>query len=338
MRSRIPILLMISSSVLFADFSYDQTTRVTGGALAGAMKMAAVFSKQAREPMRTTVAVKGDRMVHWSPLHASIIDLGKETITTIDFQKKTWSVQTFAEMQQMMEQMSERMKEKRREDPNSADVKFKVAVDPTGQTKDISGLTAKEMLVKMEMEATDTQSGQSGTMVMTMDTWIAPRVPGYEEITEFYKRMLTKIGWMPGQMPMARSDLSKGMAEMTKQLSKMDGMPVYTTSRMGGQGMQAQAPPPGSQPADQGKKGPSAGSVLGNALGGRFGRSRQSQDQQTSDSNSGAQPGGQPNSGGLLMEMVTESGNFSAAPIDPAKFDVPAGFKQVDPRKAESGR
>jgi hypothetical protein len=29
--------------------------------------------------------------------------------------------------------------------------------------------------------------------------------------------------------------------------------------------------------------------------------------------------------------MVTETSNFSPAPVDGAKFEVPAGFKQVQP-------
>src|SRR6185369_15640176 len=97
---------------LFADFSYQETTKITGGALMSAMKVAGVFSKQARqanEPIQSTVAIKGDRMVHRSSLHTTIIDLAGQTITTIDPQKKTYSVMTFAEMKQMMQQMSEKM-------------------------------------------------------------------------------------------------------------------------------------------------------------------------------------------------------------------------------------
>jgi hypothetical protein len=30
------------------------------------------------------------------------------------------------------------------------------------------------------------------------------------------------------------------------------------------------------------------------------------------------------------MEMTTELSGFSSAPVDPSKFEVPAGFKQVE--------
>jgi hypothetical protein len=35
---------------LLADFSYDESTRITGGSLAGMMKFAGAFSKAARDP------------------------------------------------------------------------------------------------------------------------------------------------------------------------------------------------------------------------------------------------------------------------------------------------
>src|SRR6266852_3567816 len=104
------IILVAVCLPAFSDFSYEQTAKLTGGMMAGMMKFAGAFSKQAREPMVTTVAVKGDRMIHGSQHNASVIDLGKETITTINFDKKQYSVMTFEQMKQMMEEASQRMK------------------------------------------------------------------------------------------------------------------------------------------------------------------------------------------------------------------------------------
>src|SRR5258708_10658821 len=88
---------------LLADFSYEQSTKMTGGALMPMMKLAGAFSKQAREPIQSNVAIKGNRMLHSSKDHAEVIDLDSETVTSIDLQKKTYSVMTFAEMTQAME-------------------------------------------------------------------------------------------------------------------------------------------------------------------------------------------------------------------------------------------
>ena len=89
-------------SLLMADFSYEQSTKMTGGAMMGVMRIAGAFSKQVREPIVATVAVKGNRMVHGSKDRATVIDLDSETITTIDYQKKTYSVMTFAEIDRAM--------------------------------------------------------------------------------------------------------------------------------------------------------------------------------------------------------------------------------------------
>src|SRR5262245_4636724 len=96
---------------LLADFSYEQSSKMTGGALAEMMKVAGAFSRQAREPIRSTVAIKGNRMAHLSNSHTTIIDLDKETITQINPQKKTYSVLTFAEMAEAMQRMAEKMKQ-----------------------------------------------------------------------------------------------------------------------------------------------------------------------------------------------------------------------------------
>src|SRR5947207_4318846 len=97
---------------LLADFSYEQSTKMTGGSMMGMMKLAGAFSKQAREPIQATVSVKGNRMVHGYKDRATVIDLDSETITEINFQKKQYSVMTFAEMTQAMERAMQQSKDK----------------------------------------------------------------------------------------------------------------------------------------------------------------------------------------------------------------------------------
>jgi len=177
----------LGAATLLADFSYQETSTITGGMLAGVMKVAGVFSKQAREPIQSMVAVKGDRMVHRSQTHASIIDLANQTMTSIDLQKKTYSVMTFDELKQMLDQMAQKMKQN-----DKAEVNFKVSGGPTGKTKQVGAFDAKEVSLKIEMEGTDKDNGQKGSMVITTDSWIASGVPGYNEVRTFYKRMAEK--------------------------------------------------------------------------------------------------------------------------------------------------
>ena len=161
-----------------------------------------------------------------------MIDLGSGTITTIDFQKKQYSVMTFDEMKQMMEQMSQKMQKN-----DKGEMKFKVSANATGKTKQVSGFDAKEMIMKMEMEGTDKESGQKGGMTVTTDMWIASGIPGYQEVRDFYKRMAEKINWTPGgNMFAANPQVSGGMAEVYKEVAKLDGVPVQQLITMGASG------------------------------------------------------------------------------------------------------
>jgi len=331
------IFLVAACLPAFGDFSYEQTSKITGGMMAGMMKFAGAFSKQAREPMVNTVAVKGDRMVHWSQHHASVIDIGKETITDINFDKKQYSVMTFAQMKQMMEEMSQKMKSS--PDAQKADVHFKVSAKDTGEKKQIAGFDTHQMILTMEMEGTDKESGNKGGMNMTADMWLAPKSAGYNEIADFYKRMGQKLDWAPGGMGMmgGRPDMAKGMAELYKEGAKLNGMPVFQVVKMGvhaeGQpqnGQAAQGPP---QQQEQQAEKPSIGSLLGGGFGG-FGKKKKKQDQAESGGEAGGAPQGSGDASGSLMEMTIELGGFSAASVDGAKFEVPAGFKQVEAEAA----
>jgi hypothetical protein len=321
-------LAMLAAAPLLADFSYQETSKITGGAIMSMMKVIGVFSKQAREPIVSTIAVKGDRMVHKSAHSASVIDLASQTITTIDFQKKQYSVMTFEEMKQLLQQMSEKMKQN-----DQGQMNFKVSANATGKSKQVAGLEAKEMILKMEMEGTDAKTGQKGSLVITADTWLAPGVPGYQEVRDFHKRMAEKLNWTPGgNMFMQNPQVAEGMAEVAKEMSKLDGVPVEQQTTMGGMGQPgaegAQQPQQQQEAQPQQQEKPSLGGALGGALGGRFGlgRKKTSSEQKPAD-NSQAQGGGQP---GSLLEMTTVMSDFSNAGVDDGMFAIPAGFKKVE--------
>ncbi len=330
----------LGTGALKADFSYEQTSKITGGAMASMMKVMGALSKQLREPMVSTVIVKGDRMAHVNANTASIIDLSAETITHVDFQKKTYSVMTFAEMQKMMADLAQKAQGKKQE---GAAMEFKASVENTGKTKTINGFETKEMVMKLMAEMTDEKSGQKGAMNIVSDMWIAPRIPGYEEVSGFHARMGAKLNWTPGMNPMMMQNggAAKGYAELAKEMAKMDGMPVYQVMAMGGDGTVPAGAEPGTAPAQgqeqQKADKPSLGGALGGALGGRFGglgrKKKPAEDPPPAEQQQAK--GHTPGSGGAgsLLEMTTEMSKFSSAAVDPSKLSVPAGFKKVDADK-----
>ncbi len=375
MRLRIACLLVLSvalPSSLFADFQYTETTKVTGGSMMSMMKVAGTFSKQAREvgaPIVHSVYVKGNRMTRNDPDSSEIVDLDKETVTHIDHQKKQYYTITF---EQMREQLLEAQREAARQPPPKPQPaqpapdttkppqrNFDVAVRQTGAQKQFSGVETSESILTLTLKATDQQSGQSGTFAMTNDLWLTPEIPGYDEVREFNKRYMQKLGEvygsaissmlksMPRQSQAPPVGSTQGTSEMAKEVSKLKGVPIYTVMRMGntldGKPLPAasEAPLPD---ADQSAPHPSAGDAakqgandaatsaiasklggFGSMLGG-FGHKKQNAPPPAAANNTSAPP--QPTSM-VLMETTTEMGGFSRASIDASHFLPPAGYQQV---------
>ena len=350
-------LVFVLPTALYAgDYTYQQTTQITGGSLLRMMKTVGVFSSQARhmgDPIVSSIYLKDNRLADVSPEQIQIIDLDKETITQIDVQKKTYSVMTFAQMKQAIENARERMqKEAAKQQPQSStssdpdaqnvQMSFDVKVRKTGATKDVSGLNSSEAILTMTMTATDKKTQQSGNLAMTNDMWMVPSVPGYEQVRDFYMKFAAKMGdatvgmgrdfsRMLAQQPGA----NQAMGDMMKEMRKIDGVPVMQVMRMGttanGQPLPAasEAPlptePAGPSKGDIAKAG--MGSMISSRLGGFGGFGKKKQNTPPPDQNAD-QAGVQPTTA-ILMEMQTTTSNFSSASVDPSHFDVPAGYKQV---------
>jgi hypothetical protein len=348
------ILICIAARCVYADFSYEQTSRITGGAMVGAMKFAGAFSKDARkamDPIKSTTLIKGNRMVHRTVDSASIIDLDKETITQINYGKKTYSVATFAQIKQAMDDMSQKMREQKAKSEKGnpgeqVDMHFDVKVNDTGQTKLINGNNAHQLIMTITMQGADAKSGTKGGIDMTTDMWIAPQVSGYQEVRDFYRRMSEKLEWTPGANPimMSRPDMARAMAQLYKEGSKLDGMPVYETIKMGGK-MEGQPDTSTSQPQSQSSPDSSrrdstpppasVSGALGAALGGRLGlgsfghRKKQAPADSDTSAPTPSGGGGSNSASGSLMEMTTEVTSYSSGPEDSSVFEVPSGFSQV---------
>lgn len=335
-------MLCTPAALMRADFTYSETTQMTGGSMAAMMRAMGPLAGRAREPQASTHIVKGNRMATISRDTATIIDLDKETITNIDHSRKQYSVTSFADMQQRIQRAQQTAKGRAKENSNGdVQTNFKVSAKATGQTKTIQGLSAKEMVVTITTEFADAQSGQSGAMQFVTDSWLAP-LPGYEEVREFYKKMGAKIGAAFGsgmpqvtQMNMSQPGLTKGMEEMAKEMQKLDGIPVESVTKMGGPGSAnaSAAPPPdnrsGACSADSPSQQSTVSGALAGALGGfgGFGGGKRDKSQSQSDCAPSSNAGG---ASSYLMETTTALSGFSSGPADASKFEIPAGYKMVE--------
>jgi hypothetical protein len=345
------------------DYTYQQTTQITGGSLLHMMKTVGMFSSQARhmgDPVVSTIYLKDNRLANVSAETIQIIDLDKETITDIDVQKKTYTVMTFAQMKQAMENARAQMEKQAASkpsqpaaNPDAQNVKmsFDVKVRNTGAQKQISGLQSSESIMTLMMKATDSQTQQSGNMSVTNDMWMVPEVPGYSQVSDFYQRFGAKmadasvgLGFDFSKMLAQNPAAGEALNDMAGEMQKLRGVPIMQVMRMGttanGQPLPAASEAP--LPADASPASPSAGQVakagISSMIPGHFGfgKKKDNPPEKNADQNSNSGQG-QPTSA-ILMETQITTSNFSSAPVDPSHFEVPAGYRQVQPPAATAAR
>lgn len=351
--TRVGLVMALGAPMILADFKYDQSSKMTGGAMMAMMKMAARFSKGALDGQNSTVAVKGNRMVMNHGKTATIYDLDKENITEINFEKKEYSVMTFAEMKAFLEKTMSKT--------GGNETSIEVDVKETGKTQTVNGLPAKEVLMSMKFESTNPQTGQKGEMRMEMSNWMTAKLPGYDEVAHFHQRMAEKMDMAGMFGGAAQAGMGRGMAAAAKKMAAMDGVVVLQIVRMMPtdpeqikqmeQAQQAQAQQTAQpQPSGGQVAGEAAGQAATGALAGRLGRigglgggigglggmrrKKAEEPPPPPPPPAASAPAAETSIGSFsstasLMEMTVESKNHSNSAVDDGMFAVPAGFKAV---------
>ena len=360
------LLLPLISAPALADFKYTDTSQITGGALMGMANFAAKFSKDSRaamQPITTTHYIKGNRLrTDGSDGSIQIIDLDGKRIISIDNQKKTYSVATFEEIKAAMEK-SRRDAEGKMQQENAGkpaaqaqdaqlQVTPKITVLPGSDTRVILGQPTNETKVKMDMEMQVQNNGQtqppstpgqpnSVTFTMTMDTYVAPNIAGYQELGEFYKKMAKEVNWVPPSNIHVDPRMTQGMSELQKNSAALKGLPLLSYISMG------IPPQPGTDPnaspassntssndssksTDSGSSVPTSGSdAVVKSLGSLFANKKKKQQDDNAKAGTPAPPPNPNPDPNALMEMTTQVSSFSDSPLDASLFEIPAGYAQV---------
>ena len=371
-------IILLANRLMFADASYQETTQITGGSMVAPLKSMSFLSKSMRDmlaPITTTTMIHGNQKAVVGKDSIEITDLDKETVTHIDPVHKTYTVVTFAQMRQAFAQVPKQMQQaqdKAKQAPEQpqqpkSDLKtsFDVSVKNTGATKEISGLTAQEQLVTLQMHVTDpnappTQTN-AATYVVTTDAWITPDPPEVKEIQDFDKRFGQKLmegvdlsafkaqmtqmhdmSQNPGmsQMFAGKPGSAEAMAEMGKEMAKLQGTRVMEVTRMGGSGTgpataqnsaQTSDSAPAAAPANSnGSISGMLGSALGSSALGAFHRKKAAQPASDTTTTTTTNPDGTQTTSTILMETTVQKSNFSQAPVSSSNFEVPAGYKKVE--------
>jgi hypothetical protein len=297
----LPLLAFLAIAVpAHADFSYTSTSK-TGGAM-GAM---------AGGPTTNHYYFKGQKMKFETANTTVIMDMDARTITTLNGATKTYTVRS----------MDEALKSAG-ETPA-----VKIEVKETGQKKMVNGFMASEIVMTMEMDAPQGRAAGMGKMQMEMDMWISPDVPGVGEMRDFYKRNAEKLPWsaMAGG---ANASMAKAVADMQREMAKMNGVPVQHVMRVKAAGGGGAPAAPQMTPAQQqqmqaamarleamksqgGAQAAAAQAAMGR-MGGMAGMA-----------------GGGGASSGALIEITMDSSDFSGGLVPESVFAIPAGYTKA---------
>ena len=203
------------ASRLPADFSYRQVTTISGIAAVG---MAGLPGQPAAPgPIASTIAVKDGRLLSRLGDRATVIDLSAQTVTEIDFGRRTFSVAGFDEIRRAMSAGAAALK------PVNASV--------TGERRQISGFDATELAMKLEAPGAETGPA-------TRDLWLARPVAGYAEMRDVLRRLSSAVEWSPLQrLFIARPEVVRMLAALFRETALAEGMPVLEVTAI--------EPPPG---------------------------------------------------------------------------------------------
>ena len=316
---------LLSIATAFADLQYEMTSRATGGAIVNIP----IVGGRLKEPHATTHYLKGNRMATVTKSTSSIWDLDAGTVTTVNTDKKTYSVMTFEQMRQMMEDSMKKMQEAMGKQKNDVDYTWKVNVEDAREDKFMAGFNAHHFILTMTGEATDAASGNAAGSKMVIDSWMAKDIPGMKEYHDFHKRMAEKMGLdvSSGINPMVRAQLGKGWEAAAKEMTKMQGFAVLSVvksiSTQNGQDVMAPEGQKGPSAGDVAREG-AAGAVMGRLPGGLggFGKKKKAEEPVA------ARPGNMVPA--TQLEFTTELTKLVDGGFDSSVFSVPSGFKQVD--------
>jgi len=317
----IALLFLLSQAIpVLADVTVKEKTKTT---FHGTFGMMMNKMSQAGNEVQTTTFVQGNYSRSENPNSISIIDLEKERFININPKKKQYTILTFADMKKQMDETAKmfqkegtKVNEGTKPEPPTweADVK----VDRTGQKAVINGINAEELVLTITLKQKGFALEDSGGTIITADQWLADKVPGYDELQAFNKRMAEKITFALG------GDMSTGMAgifrgypqvqvgfeKLGKEMEKMGKVSVRANVTV--ETVKGKKQLPNEQPEDS----ESTGAPNVNKMLGGFAKKMVKKDSAAGGRSS-------------FMDTFREIQRVSSQSLDATLFEIPAGYKEV---------
>jgi hypothetical protein len=196
-----------------------------------------------KEGVLSSTAVKGDRKATVTDTTGQLVDLAQEKVYDIDFKKKEYRVTTFDEMRRRLQEAKENAeKQAQREEPGEQqkpqkEYEVDFDVKDTGQKRQIAGYDARQVLITVTVREKGRKLEDGGGLVMTTDSWLAPKIPAMKEVADFDMRYWQKVYGADGTLSAEQMGailamfplVGKAQERMRKENVNLDGTPLSTT-------------------------------------------------------------------------------------------------------------
>ncbi len=299
-------ILLACSPYARADFSYQQTSRMTGGSMLNFLSM---IGGRVTQSVTATISVKGGKMAYATPHMMSIIDLEAKTISTVNLDRKTYWVMTFDEAKAAMESIT---------GPDGVTITdFRVDMKDGPNTRTVLQKETHEKVVTVLMAGTDS-SGKIVNTQMDGHIFASDEIEGVKELREFDKR-LGGLPWSPGLQGLNNPEMNKALAGLFTKVRQIVGLPLVIVMTVSGAVPGIPADMSGLQnasPEDQ----PTGGMLSGKLGGLAAAMKRRSQNADGAGAGSGP-----------LIELTSEVSSYSTKPVASAAFQIPDSFTKTDP-------
>jgi hypothetical protein len=239
------LAVFASTSVAAQDIEYTTVSKAEfGGTLGRMMKLTGTG-----DPTTEVTYIKGNRIrTDEGDESSSITDFGDGVMTWLNHQTKTFYSMSIADMTAAARQFAAGYAADTLDQPQAAQEEpqvtydIKISTDRTGKKERIQGSQAEQVLITMEIEATEVTEEEdsvlAGTMVVLADLWMSTDFPGYEAMqrmeAEWNKNWwANSAGADAGGMDQASQTdprIGAAMEKLGKEMEGLDGIALRSTT------------------------------------------------------------------------------------------------------------
>jgi hypothetical protein len=283
-----------------------------------------------------------------------IVLLDQDKLYHVNVNKKEYTETTFEQLRAQMQKVSDQVNssDDKKQQPSAIDqskctwLPPKVEMTKSGEKAQFAGYDAQRVTITATQPCQDKDSGSICEIALVLDQWTSADFAESSEARKFYAAYVSKMG-MDMSNAQDASERAKALfgqykgvwSEVAAKMQSVKGYPVKSSFALGIGGPQCKDS--NAQQAQSGQQtdnsAPSAGGLAGavvGKLGGLFHKKNDAAAAPPAEAASApaAASIAMPPGDVALMTVSSQLVSVSTNPVSADAFEVPAGFKKIEPR------